>query len=165
VQDILDQANRYRVRAHRKARSHYLAGKTSQAKNVWLGVPVVVTTTIVGTTIFATLSKTPDIRWQITTGLLSIAAAVLASLQTFFRYSEAAEKHRSAGSGFAALYRKFDLFLLKCHSPTPPDRTKALDDLQSLLDAYNQLESNSLDVPDSLYDQAVKEQKSDEEGV
>jgi hypothetical protein len=87
VQDILDQANRYRVRAHRKARSHYLAGKMSQAKNIRLGVPVMVTTTIVGTTIFATLSKTPDIRWQITTGLLSIAAAVLASLQTFFRYS------------------------------------------------------------------------------
>jgi len=37
--------------------------------------------------------------------------------------------------------------------------------LESLVDEYNQLESNSLDVPDSLYDQAVKEEKSDEEGV
>jgi hypothetical protein len=146
-------------------RSHYLAGKTSQAKNVRIGVPVVVTTTIVGTTIFATLSKTPDIRWQITTGLLSIAAAVLASLQTFFRYSEAAEKHRSAGSDFGALYRKFDLFLLKYRSATPPDRSKAIEDLQSLLDEYYQLQSKSLDVPDSLYDQAVKEEESDKEGV
>jgi hypothetical protein len=47
----------------------------------------------------------------------------------------------------------------------PPDRTKALGDLESLLDAYDQLEVNSLDVPDSFYDKAVKEQKSDEEGV
>jgi hypothetical protein len=165
VQDILAQADRYRIRAYRKGRSQFLAAKAAQAKNVWLGVPVVVTTAIVGTTIFATLSERPDIRWQITTGLLSIAAAVFASLQTFFRYSEAAEKHRSAGSGFGTLYRKFELFLLKFHSATPQDRTKALEDLQSLVDAYNLLEAVSLDVPDSLYDKVVEEQKSDKEGV
>ena len=108
--------------------------------------------------------KTSQFRFS-SRSLLSIAAAVLASLQTFFRYSEAAEKHRSAGASFAALYRKFDLFLLKYRSGAPPDRTKALDDLQSLLDAYNQLETNSLDVPDSFYDIAVREEKSDEEGV
>lgn len=163
--DILDKAERYRVRVHRKARSHFLSAKRAQRMHTYLGVPVVVTTTIVGTTIFATLSKQPDPKWQIAAGTLSILAAVLAALQTFFKSAETAEKHRVAGASYAALYGSFDLFLLKHKDSNPQNRLKLIEDLETLIEQFNQLERDSLDVPDRLYDQAVKEQIEDKEGV
>ena len=84
MNELPERLDYYRKRVHRKVRAHYLAGKHHAGLNAWLGVPVVVTSTIVGTTIFATLSKEPAVEWRIVTGLLAVSAAVLAALQTFF---------------------------------------------------------------------------------
>ena len=99
MKDIEVRAEKYRIRAHRKARAHYLAAKHHSARHKYLGVPVVITTAIVGTTIFVSLSENPSIAWKITTGLLSITAAILAALQTFFKHAERSEKHKIAAAG------------------------------------------------------------------
>jgi hypothetical protein len=165
MEDILARADRYRLRAHRKARAHYLASKRAHSMHLRLGVPVVVSTTIVGTTIFGTLSKNPQVFWMVLTGLLSLAAAVLAALQTFFRHAEVAEKHRVAAASYAGLQRELDVYLMKHRKVDAGDRAAALDELQSCLHKLDELEKASLDVPDRLYDQAVREQQADKEGV
>jgi hypothetical protein len=91
--DVAEKVSYYKTRAHRKARSHYLAAKYCQRRHTLLGVPVVAGTSIVGTSIFATLTEEPWIVWKIATGVISIAAAVLAALQTFFGFAEQAEKN------------------------------------------------------------------------
>ncbi|PYP86476.1 MAG: hypothetical protein DMF61_13425 [Blastocatellia bacterium AA13] len=165
MEDIIAKAEHYRVRAHRKARGHFLAESRAQRLNNLLGVPVVITTTIVGTTIFATLDSTPDFRVKISTGLLSIAAAVLAALHTFFRYSEQAERHRTAAGNYYVAYRALDLFKLRQSETGNQDRSRAIDELETILLQLNQFDKESPEFPDRFYDQAVREEKIDNDSV
>jgi hypothetical protein len=153
----------YRKRAHRKVRSGYLAAKHHARLNTWLGVPVVVTSAIVGTTIFATLSKEP-VEWKIVTGLLSVAAAVLAALQTFFRHAEASEKHRAAAGNYAALFRSFDILRLRIATEGAA-RGGAIQGQEGLVREWDKIERESPDVPDRLYGQAVREERADPEAA
>lgn len=90
-------------------KAHYLSADYFGRKKFLLGVPAVLLSTIVGTTVFATLQKRDDSLWlQITVGLASVLAAVLTSLQTFLGYSERAEKHRIAGAKYGALGRHLE---------------------------------------------------------
>ena len=89
-------------------RAHYLSADHFGAKKYWLGIPTVVLSTLVGTSVFATLQKQPEPWLQITLGLASVAAALLASLQTFLGYSDRAEKHRIAGAKYGALGRELE---------------------------------------------------------
>jgi hypothetical protein len=89
-------------------RSHYLSADHFGARKYWLGVPAVILSTVVGTSVFATIERQPDIWLQIAVGLASVTAALLASLQTFMGYSERAEKHRMAGARYGALGRELE---------------------------------------------------------
>jgi hypothetical protein len=71
-----------------------------------LGIPVVVLTTLVGTSVFATLEETLNTRMGIFAGLAIVLAAVLASLQSFLSSAERAEKNWAAGEMWAAIRRE-----------------------------------------------------------
>lgn len=96
---------RRRVEALVLARAHALEADRLTSSHYRLGVPVVIITTIVGTTGFATLTDLGNTRiWiAIGTGLLSVTAAVLAAIQTFLSFGGRAEKHAVA----AAVFRSF----------------------------------------------------------
>ena len=89
--------------AHYESAEHFCKRKFS------LGIPAVVLSALVGTTVFATLQKQQELWLQIIVGLASVAAAVLTSLQTFLGYSERAEKHRIAGAKYGALGRELEV--------------------------------------------------------
>ncbi len=76
----------WRVRVNRMKNAHYRAATLFERIHLYLGVPVIVLSSIVGTAVFA-------------------------SLQTFLRYSERADKHRIAGAKYGAL--NVDLELLE----------------------------------------------------
>src|SRR2546425_13074944 len=95
--NLLRKAEEYRFYAQKISNAHYAMAESAKARHNKLGIPVTVATTVVGTTIFATLTSPTQSLWlQILAGLLSLAAAVLAALQTFFNYSEVAVQHKSA---------------------------------------------------------------------
>ena len=97
-----------------------------------LGIPVVVLTTFVGTSVFATLQDEVDTSLKIFVGVVSVTAAVLASLQTFLRFGERAEKHRVAGESWASLRREIDemLALHPTYLAARGDPKSYLDDLR-----------------------------------
>ncbi len=81
---------------------------------------------------FAVLGKGGVESWQqITIGLLSIGAAVLASQQTFLGYSERAEKHRVAAAKYGALGREPETMLVLPQLAT----AEAIAELRERLDA------------------------------
>ena len=88
--------------------AHYGSAEHYGKRKFHLGVPAVILSALVGTTVFATLQKQPELWLQITVGLASVAAALLTSLQTFLGYSEKAEKHRIAGAKYGALGRELE---------------------------------------------------------
>ena len=105
--------------------AHYESAKLFDRINYWLGIPVVVLSTLVGTSVFANIGRLADPRLQILIGLVSVAAATLASLQTFFRFAEKAEKHRTAAAKYGALRREVEETLaLQTH--TAPETIVAL---------------------------------------
>lgn len=113
-------------------RAHYLSADYYGTRKYWLGIPAVVLSTLVGTSVFATVTKRPELWLQITVGLASVAAALFASLQTFLGYSERAEKHRIAGAKYGALGRELEQ--LRALGTTPLQEAmsevrKRLDDL------------------------------------
>jgi hypothetical protein len=91
--------------------SHYEAANIFESMNYWLGIPSIILSTILGTSIFATLGKSVDIIVQILFGLVSVIAAVLTGLQTFLRFSERSEKHRTIAARYGSLRRQIEELL------------------------------------------------------
>lgn len=97
-------------------------------------------TTFVGTSVFATLGRNVDLWLRIGVGMISVLAAVLASLQTFLRFGERAEKHRSAAELWASIRREIDemLALHPTYLASRGDPKQYLDDLRRRMDEIAQ---------------------------
>ncbi|MFM7512454.1 MAG: SLATT domain-containing protein [Cyanobium sp.] len=88
--------------------SHYEAAKAFELMNYWLGIPSIVLSTVLGTSIFATLGESVNTNIQILFGLVSVLAAILTGLQTFLKFSERAEKHRAIAARYGSLRREIE---------------------------------------------------------
>lgn len=163
--DINERAEYYRIRARRQGRGHYLAARRSQRLNNWFGVPVVIITTVVGTTIFSTISSSPSTELKIIAGLLSLIAGVFAALQTFFKFAEQGEKHLRAAASYYSVKRNLDMFLLQHPKANEENRDGIIKQFNIIIDEIDQMDKESPNVPDYLYDQAKREQIKDKEGT
>ena len=76
-------------------KGHWYAARYYEAHNFWLGWLAAACAAISGTALFATLEGSPSLAVKILMGLFSLVAAVLSSLQTYFRSSELAKRHKS----------------------------------------------------------------------
>ncbi len=103
---------RWGGRAAAAQHAHYFLAARLKRRNLFLGIPVVVTSAVVGTSLFATLADSssdaapPGLRFGI--GMLSVIAAVLAAIQTFLRFAERSERHVQAGDWYSAIKRQID---------------------------------------------------------
>jgi hypothetical protein len=96
-------------RARESQMSHYDMADLLSVRDRRLGLLVTGITAFVGTSVFLSLNAVVVSPWlRIFVGLISVTAAVSAALQTFFKYAERAEKHRSAGARYGAVRRKLE---------------------------------------------------------
>lgn len=137
--------------------AHYDAAVRAARKNYQLGIPVVVLSAIVGSAIFISLEKDPNVYFKIFVGLLSLSSVVLASLQTFLKWSERAEKHREAGARFGALLKEVEQH--KALPPRTEDELSAWCD--SLRDRWDELSLESPTVPKDLWQKHLAIEKND----
>jgi hypothetical protein len=103
------------------SQGHYENAQRLDKFNLFLGIPVVCLSAFVGTSVFASLGKNVESNIRIIIGLISVAAAVLASLQTFLGFSEKAERHKVYGAHYGSLRRKIEVAFT--------DNTMSEDDL------------------------------------
>lgn len=139
-------------RSHIVLGAHHHASSVLDRRRYWLGVSVVILSSFVGTSIFATLQRSPSLPIIITVGLASFLAATLASLQTFLRYEERAERHRSAGIKYGALMRELEQ---KIAFPPKDDEelSKFINDIRIRWDKLNE---KSRIIPRAVWDQVNK---------
>ncbi len=133
---VLDLLRDWASRAAASSDVHYsVAGRLSR-RNVQFGVPVVALTSLVGTSVFATLQQNVQLGVRIAVGVSSVVAAVLASLQTFLRFAERTEKHRAAAESWAAVRREITemLALHPTYLASRGDPKQYLDDLRRRMD-------------------------------
>ena len=123
-------------RAAASAETHYNHAARLSSRNVQLGIPVVALSTFVGTSVFATLQEDVSPYLRILVGAISVTAAVLASLQTFLRFAERAERHRVAADSWSAIRREISqmLALHPTYLASRGDPQKYLDGLRRRMD-------------------------------
>jgi len=157
MRDVLAKASEYQETYGIVGRAHYLAADRSRALNRWLGIPVVVITAVVGTTIFGTLNQNPDPGWKITAGLVTLGGTILSSLQTAFGFAQIAEKHKAAGEAYRAVRRRFEMFRLKYAEVPPDQRAVAITELNEIVVSLADLPKEFPTIPDRFYDRAKRE--------
>lgn len=116
------------------------------------GVPVVITTSIVSSTIFATIGESEYSGIQLVAGFVSILATVLSSLQTFLGYSERSSSHKEAAVGYGELRTEVQL-LLASDLPHVTDLEARIESIRS---RWSALDKGSPTLPDWIYADAAK---------
>ncbi len=130
-------------------RAHEQATADFARRGRVLSVATLVLTTIVGTSIFATLNSSPATAWKVAAGLISLTAAVLAALQSFLLYPELAERHRQTASKVGDLRRQLDVLVATGAVTT--------DGLQEIRARWDEVLEDAPVVPERLYQQAERD--------
>jgi peptidoglycan hydrolase CwlO-like protein len=152
--DSVDELlKRWHKRLRESQFAHYESAKMLSRANLGLGIPVVIFSTLVGTSVFATIQSNPNLLIQITLGLLSMVAAVLASLQTFFRYSERAEKHRGVGARYGAIRREIEQVIANPQT----EYSNAKETLDSLRTKIDSLADEAPEVSSQTWKRVLKQ--------
>jgi hypothetical protein len=139
-------------RAHNKA-----AAKFEQLSR-YFGIIATAFATAVGTSVFATLEASPNLHLKILAGLLSIAAAVLVSLQTFLKSPELAQKHKVAAEEYGELRRRIEMLWAN-----PPAEDVVEKVLTSIDREWREVRRRSPIIPQRIYDQvAAGSKKADQ---
>ncbi len=96
-------------RARESKVAHYEMADRLGRRASWFGLPVILITVVVGTSSFASIAEgAVSTSAKIAVGLLSVLATILSALQTFFKFSERAEKHRRCGAQYGAVERELE---------------------------------------------------------
>ncbi|WGS84658.1 SLATT domain-containing protein [Methylomonas sp. UP202] len=117
----LNSANYVLMQWYRRIReaqfSHYHSYNKYQKFYYRLGIPSTILSTFIGTSIFSTLKLSTTIETQILVGFISIITAIIAGLQTFFKFSQKAEEHKKAATRYGDLRREIELLFAKQKYP------------------------------------------------
>jgi hypothetical protein len=139
----------WRKRAYAAQTAYYDVAEQFRRWNYRLGIPVVVVSSLVGTAVFADVGKSS---WKWVVGLVSILAAILASLQTFLKFGENATLHGAAADWFAAIRRDIDEVLA-----LPPEmRGKPKSCLDSIRQEMNKAGQKSPELSERLWKRVAR---------
>ena len=133
--------------------AHILAANHSHRLNRLLGILVVMLTTIVGTSIFASIQLQTTIYAKIAVGLLSLAAAVLSSLQLFLRYDDMADSHKDAFARYGELRRELEQYI----AFSPNNLNDLSTSIERLRTRWDSTDKESPPLPQNLHDRAIKQ--------
>jgi hypothetical protein len=146
--DYQEMLNEWLIRAWHSHTAHRMAAAQFERLHRVFGTVAAILSAIVGTTIFATLQHSPAHSIQIGVGLLSIAAGVLASLQTFLNYQELAEKHKIAAVRYGELRNEIERLLAfppGHHQDNAAKATESLRDQWKTVNQESPIVSSSID--------------------
>lgn len=92
--------------------AHYTACRKLTSANLCLGVPVVALSALVAAAMLATYERSLTEAMRITFGCITLAVALMASLQTFLRFAERAERHRVVAARYGSIKRRAEQLLV-----------------------------------------------------
>lgn len=110
-EESLKILNDWNYRLNKAQIGHYLASEKYLSLSYFLGISLVLSSTIVTMFVFLDLSiLSQNIRYSLIS--ISIYSSIIASIITFLRPSEKAEIHRNRATKYGDIRRKVELFLM-----------------------------------------------------
>jgi hypothetical protein len=106
VRKILDD---WQARVSVYQEGHYKSAQKLEKYHYQLGLPSAILTAITGATVFTNLNQEMSISVKVAVGTISLLAAVLVGIQTFYNFSKRSESHRSIASQFGHIRREIDI--------------------------------------------------------
>ena len=124
-------------------------------RSIMLGLPVVVLSTLVGTSAFASLQTAQAVgTWvKVFVGIVGVSAAILASAQTFLGYARRSEGHRIASVRYEALRRDMAQQLAMPASL----RSEPHTELNSVRNRMEKYAKESPPIPESVWNRLRQE--------
>lgn len=147
VEELLEDWH-HRVYAAQTA--HYASADLFRTLNYIVGVPAVIFSSVVGTSLFAGLDK--DSPRTMLVASTSILAAILGALQTFLRFAERATLHASAADWYSAIRRDIEEIL---HLPFA-DRGTPKDCLDEVRKEMNRAAQDSPELSARVWERQAK---------
>ena len=148
VSSTEDLALKWLDRASNAQKAHRTCTKFYYKLNLILGIASTILSTIVGTSVFVSLSNNPSSYMQILVGLLSLLAAVISGLMTFLKLSESAIKHENSSAKYSSTCRQIEYSLTSQNSIN-------LDEIKSRLD---ELAADCPSIPEFLWQKSLAQQ-------
>jgi hypothetical protein len=150
VEELLQK---WYMRAYQSQFTHYRCVNFFSALNLLLGIPAIVLAMTVGTAVFVSLERETSGYVKIVFGLISIMAGVLSILQTFLRYSERSEKHRTTSARYGAIRRRLEYIW----TLAPDDKEEISNILAGINKELDHLAESSPEVPAFIFKRVKKE--------
>ena len=142
--------NGWLIHAHKSRDRHDEAARIYAKGQFSLGIPSLIVSTIVGTSVFSTLAADGKIQWWV--GALSLAAAVLVALQTFMDFAGRSDKHRSCAVKYKSAIRCLEQLKVRRGDGEALSKDE-VDDVRASLDT---LEDAAPVVMPSIFDKIEK---------
>jgi hypothetical protein len=163
--EVLDKL---RWNAHLGKHKHFEAGNRGRRFHVWCGIPIVLINVALGSVMFTMLGKQTPIETVVawTGALLSLGAAALGGVQTFFNFEKNCNEHRAVGNEYLAIARECER-LLALHFDSLLDLEALSKNIERLNDEYTKVntraEALSVSKRDFNRAYAVQQKKKAEE--
>ena len=130
--EVLDKL---RWNAHLGKHKHFEAGNRGRQYHVWCGAPIVLINVALGSVLFTMLGNQQPIKtttaWA--AAILSLVAAALGGVQTFFNFEKHCTEHRAVGNEYLDIARECER-LLALHF----DNLLPLADLSKSIERLNE---------------------------
>ena len=138
------------VHCHKARDRHDEAARRYAKGQFALGIPSLIVSTVVGTSVFAALSskEVPPL-WV---GVLSLLAAVLAALQTFMDFGSRSDKHRVAAVKYKSSIRLIEESLVQDKQGVALTK----DDIEAIRTILDGQEETAPVVMPAIYDSVEK---------
>jgi hypothetical protein len=131
--------------------AHIRAAAGCEKNGRWLGILVVVCTSVIAASFLFGLTDSPNSPVRTVVALLSLATAVLAGLHTFLKQPETAEKHRAAAVNYDQARRELEQVWA-----FPPEAEVFRQFVETFLERWVSLDRQSPTLAPRFYDSAAK---------
>lgn len=133
------------IHAHKARDRHDEAARRYAKGQFALGIPTLIVSTVVGTSVFASLSSEQIPPWWV--GLLSLLAAVLSALQTFVDFGGRSDRHRTTAVKYKSAIRSLEQAVVHLRSGSGLSD----DDIAALRSRLDELEDTAPVVMPRIY--------------
>ena len=89
-------------------RAHFESAKHYERLHLAIGIPTVIISALMGTTVFANFEYSSRPGMKLTLSILSVLMIVFRSLQAFLRHAERSERHRTAAIQLGEVRRELE---------------------------------------------------------